>query len=1492
MSEQTPPDAPAPTETTAPADAAAPAEPPAADDLRGFIAAWLPQLVTDLRGGPIDDLAAALGDESNAPPTTPEAQVQLVGRTLVQIAAWRSALAEAENDFQGFRDAWFGQPDREARRNLAEGALRTMRSERSTLVADLAALDRYMDFEAFHERHLRGQRRIQKRIEVATLFAAQVAAGLVARPETAYGVCLGLLENVKIDADLGGFAVHPEHPWGPRLQVLDALLALYRGLHRRGLFDRVSAVTLRRLLTLASDMRAHPFLRGNAIEVATLMPREEGRPILTRALAPRPGEPRDGFVSRRRVAEIVADRLPPRDAVTLLADRVWNGEESEHVRQGLAEIFARLASYGGLGPLRALAGRDPRTPESSPRVRAVAARYALAALLSSDPDDAVVGPLSKLCASVLRNEDDPLPLRLLAEDIGRAASSAPENMAPHTRRFRKAIDGRLADPGLPPPVIETLAWGRNRLDLAEAPEQQALARRIHKAARAVPEGGARTIEVPLDVETPAMRRVLGRAMADLSRRDLGLSARLRGRRITLWRGDRRGRRLWRILHELRRPSPTKRAGVSHTVGRVPRGELRAPPGRMDEEVPTTVPGERVRVRSEGGWARHLPTVDDLLAVAVSHRRPVHLFSDFGITTISPPRGMLRRLGNQLRLTWRYARMAELRLEALGGDENARRGRFVEAVRADYDVDIHFEPYDDGMPVPPHVASLFPGRAVPPSPALAREARAEEAEASRAGLGLLPLAVTDSESVMQALGDLFADSAAFLLSWAEGGQPALAIFLAGAVSWFVGRARYRQWRIARARKRLPLCIGGWGTRGKSGTERLKAALFHGLGYDVFVKTTGCEAMMMHSVPGRLPLEVFIHRPYDKATIWEQRDMLELAADMDAEVFLWECMALNPRYVSLLQHEWMRDDLVTLTNAYPDHEDIQGPAGEDVARVIAQFVPRHSTLLTSEDNFLPLFAETARQRGTRMLTTSALDAELIPRDLLDLFPYDEHPRNIGLVARLAAELGIDGTLAIHTMAQNVVPDLGVLKRYPEVRLRGRRVTFVNGMSANERAGFLANWRRTGLDEVSLSRSPRAAVVTVVNNRGDRVPRSEIFARILVEDVAADRHVLIGTNLAGLLGYIDTALNERLAEVRIVEASESDPQRPRRRLDAEMTRLRIPFPSQDALAARLEMLCDGLERRCRPERLDDALAAAGRWLTADGDQLDPAAVLAEVKGDLDWADALATLLDGPALTALDGPPEAMEQAELADAREAGHRLLAELAIHARLIRLVDRAVDGGLDPDAVNDKVRGAWRALFLERLEVVHNPEATGDQIIDRLARALPPGAHVTAMGIQNIKGTGLDFVYRWVNADGLLRLLEALDDTDEGQRIDALRAVANSADPGIVGAGTARARLAEHAERALSAEERGALDYARRRIEEQYRHLMDGLSASTERSPLARVLDRVEDGVDFVDAVRRTHKARRIVADLIGERISHDRAAVEMRALNKRGKGGWLARLFG
>ncbi|MEM9492104.1 MAG: hypothetical protein AAGC55_23355, partial [Myxococcota bacterium] len=471
-------------------------------------------------------------------------------------------------------------------------------------------------------------------------------------------------------------------------------------------------------------------------------------------------------------------------------------------------------------------------------------------------------------------------------------------------------------------------------------------------------------------------------------------------------------------------------------------------------------------------------------------------------------------------------------------------------------------------------------------------------------------------------DWWSSNGPYFSSLAENSQSALVLFLTAFFIIFILWAHWRRRRLARSRDAIPLSIGGWGTRGKSGTERLKAGLFHGLGYQVLAKTTGCEAMFIHSGPGQQPMEVFIYRPYDKATIWEQAAMLDLASGVDTEVFLWECMALNPRYVEILQHDWMHDDIATLTNAYPDHEDVQGPAGSDVAEVIGRFIPKHSTLITSEVNFLPLFNHVAAQRDTVMYDVPAFRADLIPGDVLDLFPYREHPHNIALVARMAEELGIDPHLAVVTMAEHVVPDLGVLKAYGPILARGRRLTFVNGMSANERTGFLNNWRRLALGDLDADEDPAALVVTVVNNRADRISRSQVFAEMMVRDVAADRQVLIGTNLKGLRSYLENALTTFLGERLIVQDSDFDnwepTAKPLVRLDSEMRRLRIPRATREAALRRLSLYAAAIERTLPPE--SDALmvslsARLDALLGPEGDEsTDPEAVTRELADDQD--------------------------------------------------------------------------------------------------------------------------------------------------------------------------------------------------------------------------------------------------------------------------------------
>ena len=56
------------------------------------------------------------------------------------------------------------------------------------------------------------------------------------------------------------------------------------------------------------------------------------------------------------------------------------------------------------------------------------------------------------------------------------------------------------------------------------------------------------------------------------------------------------------------------------------------------------------------------------------------------------------------------------------------------------------------------------------------------------------------------------------------------------------------------------------------------------------------------------------------------------------------------VEVLQRSWMRDDYATITNTYPDHEDLQGPADSFPKSSAVSF--RNSTVVTSEETMLPI------------------------------------------------------------------------------------------------------------------------------------------------------------------------------------------------------------------------------------------------------------------------------------------------------------------------------------------------------------------------------------------------------------------------------------------------------------------------------------------------------------------------------------------------------------
>ena len=1155
-------------------------------------------------------------------------------------------------------------------------------------------------------------------------------------------------------------------------------------------------------------------------------------------------EPGDDFLVRERIVELAGRGALGRgvweSVVTLAA-----GDPSEHVR------ITTARSERDPVRLTRLASSD-----ASAKVRA-------SALITLTQRDVAAAELSLV--SAVGRDGHPLVVRTAAEELaalarrGRTRDSVAVidalGRATHREGLDETVRARIADA-----LLEVSVFS----DVVLRAAHDALAPLIAET----PVGGHATLVDPIVAGLDDEQ--LGRVIAVLARDDfaLGVDRVKKGTGVVVHRGEARGTAGWRILHELRNPSPSKRQAFQHTWGRAPTGSLRAPPGGLAELTATRVPGERVLSERAGGWGRQLPLVDDLLSTGVLRGRVVTLVGSSGTTTITPPSAFFSRVAAWSKMSRSYAELAELRQRSLDSDEPATQSAYVNEIARNTGFTVRFAPhtFEAGAhriatPPPCGLAgrtvthSLIPGgrtvtMTVPPSP---------PSEPKRAGAPMLsvfaPAALAPFAEQLGGLKDTWHDLLDYATSPHGNRLPHLAAYACVMLGAMMVRGVVMRRSIEHDRSKIPLVIGGWGTRGKSGTERLKAALFQGLGHETLVKTTGCEAMFIHAIPGVDAREVFIYRPYDKATVWEQRDVLELARRLRVRVFLWECMALQPDLVNLLQSQWMRDDYSTITNAYPDHEDVQGPSGYDVANVISEFVPTHGNLITSEEQMLPILRERAKERDTKLRIVGARDAELLADDLLTRFPYQEHPKNIALVTSLARTLGIPAAVAIAEMADHVVPDLGVLKRYPWVPHRGRQLSFVNGMSANERTGALQNWVRSGLDRHDVDATPNEWVVTLVNNRGDRVARSEVFARFLVEDIGAHAHFLIGTNVGGLHGFMREALKHHLTSISPTHDLEGDGTE---RLHTARARVDAAF------------------RRLKVGRLDapSVLAELSSFELPVLDVMELERVLEPSEPGETYEQARAAIESSLSKT-IEGASRPFVVASIAKRR-------AVRAVHAIVSR------DLGANPGAVDRAFSAAYRAIFEESLVLLDDASLTGDQILEAIAQHAPPAARVTIMGVQNIKGTGLDFVYRWVSIDVVTRHLVALDSPSLEKREDALRALLHHGDYGLLDAKLALAKVRDAKSHDKQADE---LPYepVLARLTTLVETRSKKIAARTRRTIGERIRGVIGSTFDYLDATRRRKMAGELLSALVMGRVSHASAAERMREIIARAKGGWAQR---
>ena len=1284
-------------------------------------------------------------------------------------------------------------------------------ADRARLRKDRRAFDAWFDADAVMERYRRRVGLEERACAFALERAGKLAAEAIAAAEIVPDGALCARGLAPLLAQARAYRGEP--------RVREAAHRAFLHIAARcgpGLTALWSDIALRDTRRAALDTGEAVWTQCHAFSALLAVSPRSVLPLLEQRLsAVRRGEP-----ATRQSAQIFLRRHMARELAGRLAEhgyllaplRDLSSDPDGAVRQAVAQAIARMPTEHAAGfATRLRLDRDPQV-----RAQLLADPGPLAARIGSE---AVLGHVLRLLGRdsdefVLRTTID--AARLLGDWC---LAEAPERLDVTRHALQSALTD-LRQRVDKPRIRRWAGEAYEYLWLLGDEEARALAAELMSAAARLKEGERARVPAlgPAVVADPDK---VGRVMAIVAQRDFGFDLQC-GARPVLQRGDRMVRRLWRVLFEARVSATDKRQAFLHTIGREYRGTLAAPSARLAELAPTKVPGEPLFQSEDGNWRPYLPLIDHVLA-AIDLGEPVRIFSSEGVTTITPPQGFARRLRAYWRISRDFARIAESRNTA---GHDLLKALAAEGVALAY---------------APHRADHLPrgeGGEAPPLPADESVTRFF----SVAGpLALVPIWWNDAVAYF---ATVFANTLV-----------QLAIFVGAAALWFFGRHIVVGRHAVRVREGIPLRLGGWGTRGKSGTERLKAGLVNALGPALVSKTTGCEAMFLNGEAFGDLTEMFLFRPYDKATIWEQYNLIRIARRLKARVFLWECMGLNPAYVRVLQQDWMRDHIGTLTNTYPDHEDVQGPAGRNIPEVMTEFIPARSICLTTEEEMLPILRQGADKVGTRLRAVTWKEAGLVHQQLLDRFPYAEHPYNIALVAAMGDELGLEHDFSFKEMADRVVADLGVLKTYPASAIYGRRLEYVMGNSANERFGAMGNWTRMGFADHALARDPDIFVTTVVNNRADRVPRSRVFARMLVVDVSADRHFLIGSNIEGLIGFIEEEWDLYAA----AQSLEAEAEAPLDVFDRLCRFQRIPL-SEAELAGRLTAMFAGIGTPLADGEAEAAIAADGvAALIAARSAAHDAAMLAHWEQIHGW-----------------------------------HREYAKLR----------GAISSGGDARAHDGAMRELLRGVFMSKLAPVRDYYIKGEMIVRLIANQTPPGLYNRIMGMQNIKGTGLDFVYRWQAWEAVAKACDQALDTDPAIATRGLAMLASFQEYGIL----SEDRVRRTVEALL---DRGDLpggytpvqvEAIRARLEDQMAEFDASDTAGTPDEAAAAgaagggrlaglrkyLLDLLEQSLDGGDAMTRRRKADRIYEAMIAEQISSPRAVLELKKLTSRQKGGWLA----
>ncbi|MGM0618414.1 MAG: poly-gamma-glutamate synthase PgsB [Actinomycetota bacterium] len=321
---------------------------------------------------------------------------------------------------------------------------------------------------------------------------------------------------------------------------------------------------------------------------------------------------------------------------------------------------------------------------------------------------------------------------------------------------------------------------------------------------------------------------------------------------------------------------------------------------------------------------------------------------------------------------------------------------------------------------------------------------------------------------------------------------LLLLAAGSIERRRHRSRLRQ---------LPLRISVNGSRGKSTVTRLLTGALAAGGYRPLGKATGTEPKLLVGWSGE---EEDLRRRPEGPNIGEQLRVVGRAVELGADVLVTECMAVKPEYQLAFHEDLVDVNLLVICNALDDHLDEMGPTAADVAEVFAASIPRGGTVVVTPEPHLDTYLEVAADRNATVLVAdpgTVAERELREHGHLVLA---EH---VALVLAVTRELGIDDETALVGMLDAPVDPFAM--RVTPVGDPAEPAYFVNGFAANDPSSTLALWQHLQARSLDADR-----LTVIVNCRGDRIERTELFATDVLPRLPIDTLVVTGEQTRPIL------------------------------------------------------------------------------------------------------------------------------------------------------------------------------------------------------------------------------------------------------------------------------------------------------------------------------------------------------------------------------------------